>query len=114
MLDKVLDTIGASQDTVLDLQAQLVSIPALGPENADFGCPAENPKADFVRHWLQQRLQPLGDYTTQDINSPDDRVDSGYRPNIAALIPGKDTSRTFWVISHLDVVPPGRPEPLGK
>jgi succinyl-diaminopimelate desuccinylase len=23
------------------------------------------------------------------------------------LIPGADTSRTFWVIAHLDVVPPG-------
>ncbi len=31
----------------------------------------------------------------------------GHRPNIAALIPGADASRTFWVIAHLDVVPPG-------
>ncbi len=103
MLDKVLENIGASQDTVIDLQAQLVSIPALGPENAEFGCPAENPKADFVRQWLQN----LGNCTIQDINAPDERVDRGYRPNIVALIPGKDTSRTLWIISHLDVVPSG-------
>ncbi len=103
MLDKVLENIGASQDTIIDLQAQLVSIPALGPENADFGCPAEIPKADFVRQWLQN----LGNCTIQDINAPDDRVDAGYRPNIAALIPGKDQSRTLWIISHMDVVPPG-------
>ncbi len=103
MLDKVLDTIKGLRGTVVDLQAQLVSIPALGPENADPGCPAEIPKADFVRQWLQD----LGNCTIQDVNAPDDRVDAGYRPNIAAIIPGKDQSRTFWIISHLDVVPSG-------
>jgi succinyl-diaminopimelate desuccinylase len=34
-------------------------------------------------------------------------VPCGHRPNLALRIPGKDTSRTFWIIAHLDVVPPG-------
>ncbi len=29
------------------------------------------------------------------------------RPNLLALFNGKDPSRTFWILSHIDVVPPG-------
>ena len=31
----------------------------------------------------------------------------GYRPNIAAKIMGKNTEKTIWIVSHMDVVPPG-------
>ncbi|MDZ7374805.1 MAG: M20 family metallo-hydrolase, partial [candidate division KSB1 bacterium] len=43
----------------------------------------------------------------EEVNCPDDRVPAGYRPNLVARIRGKDPSRTVWIMSHLDVVPPG-------
>ena len=43
----------------------------------------------------------------REMNAPAADVPCGYRPNLAAVLPGKDTSRTFWIISHIDVVPPG-------
>lgn len=43
----------------------------------------------------------------EEIPAPDNAVDCGFRPNVAAVVPGRDASRTFWVISHTDIVPPG-------
>jgi succinyl-diaminopimelate desuccinylase len=37
-------------------------------------------------------------------------VACGFRPNLAAVVPGRDASATFWVISHTDIVPPGDAE----
>ena len=50
---------------------------------------------------------PWGLADIREFNAPDPSVSCGYRPNIAAVIPGKNTSQTLWVISHIDVVPPG-------
>ncbi len=96
-LGQYLDTQG---DTVVDIQKNLVARVALGPENDGVG---EGEKAAWVRKYLQK----LGVSRITDIDAPDPRVPDGVRPNIAAVIPGKDASRTFWVISHLDVVPSG-------
>jgi succinyl-diaminopimelate desuccinylase len=41
------------------------------------------------------------------INAPDKRVPNGYRPNIVATFNGSTKNNTLWIITHLDVVPPG-------
>lgn len=100
MLDTVLSFLDAGRDEIIALQRRLTAIPALGPLNSGDG---ERAKADdLVRY-----LRGLGLADIREINAPDERVSCGHRPNIAALIPGADASRTFWVIAHLDVVPPG-------
>ncbi|MFH1116475.1 MAG: M20 family metallo-hydrolase, partial [Pseudomonadota bacterium] len=38
---------------------------------------------------------------------PDERVPEGVRPNLLAVFNGRDASRTLWILSHIDVVPPG-------
>jgi succinyl-diaminopimelate desuccinylase len=43
------------------------------------------------------------------VPAPDDRVSDGVRPNLLALFQGNDASRTLWILSHIDVVPPGDP-----
>ena len=54
-----------------------------------------------------------GSVQTRDVDlaplgiAPDETVPCGFRPNLAAIIPGEDTERTFWIISHVDVVPAG-------
>lgn len=102
LLTKLLAGLDEERDTVINLQRLLVSIPALGPENGGQG---ERAKADALKKWLQaQGLPDVVEY-----NAPDPRVPCGHRPNLALILPGQDTSRTFWVIAHLDVVPPGDP-----
>lgn len=89
-----------SREYLTELQRSLVSIPALGPRNGGDG---ERDKAD----WLKGHLASLGLGKVVELNAPDADVSCGYRPNLAVKLPGADTSRTLWIISHLDVVPPG-------
>ena len=100
MLDALLPFLDSQRDTVIDLQRELTAIPALGPDN---GGPGEREKADR----LKALLAAMGLPEVREINAPDPRVPCGHRPNLALVMPGRDTSRTFWVISHLDIVPPG-------
>ncbi len=102
MLDALLSRIADQRQTVIDLQRELTAIPALGPDN---GGPGEREKADR----LTALLAAMGFAAPREINAPDPRVPCGHRPNLAVVVPGADTSRTFWVISHLDIVPPGDP-----
>ncbi|BBD07598.1 M20 family metallo-hydrolase [Desulfovibrio ferrophilus] len=102
MSETLIKRIHSMSDEVVDLQRKLVAIPALGPDNDGDG---EKEKADFLIDYLKG----LGVEDIREINAPDDRVSCGYRPNIMAFIPGEDASRTFWIISHTDIVPPGDP-----
>ncbi|MEW5772633.1 MAG: M20 family metallo-hydrolase [Thermodesulfobacteriota bacterium] len=102
MLDAVLSRLDAAAPEVVALQRDLVAIPALGPANDGEG---ETAKAA----WLLARLRSLGLPEVRELNAPDSRVPSGSRPNLAARIPGRDPSRTLWVIAHMDIVPAGDP-----
>lgn len=100
MPSSILEHIARQSDTVVDLQRSLVSIPAIGPDNGGDG---ERVKTDFMRAYLAG----MGLADVAEYQAPDPRVSCGHRPSLAAVIPGRDASRTFWVISHLDVVPQG-------
>lgn len=100
MLDSVLAFLDTQRDEIIALQRRMTAIPALGPLNGGDG---ERPKADDLVLYLKGLGLPEAIWA----NAPDDRVSCGHRPNLAVVIPGADTSRTFWTISHLDVVPPG-------
>lgn len=100
MLERCLDHIDTMTSELLDLQKNLVSIPALGPLNGGHG---EKQKAD----WLKGRLESMGLGPVRELNAPDQSVPCGYRPNLATVLPGEDNSRTLWIISHIDIVPPG-------
>lgn len=100
MSETVISRIDAMTEEVVALQRKLVSIVALGPDNDGDG---EKDKADY----LIGTLKGYGIADIRELNAPDERVSCGYRPNVVAIIPGEDTSRTFWIISHTDVVPAG-------
>lgn len=100
MINQIFDHIDELVPELVELQQNLVAIPALGPLNDGIG---EKDKAD----WLKNRLEQMGLGPVHELNAPATDVPCGYRPNIAAILPGTDTSRTFWVISHIDIVPPG-------
>ncbi|MCJ2163900.1 MULTISPECIES: M20 family metallo-hydrolase [unclassified Pseudodesulfovibrio] len=99
-MDALFCELDKQSEAVVELQSKLTAIPALGPMNGGDG---EKEKAEF----LLDHLKSMGLADIREFNAPDPSVPCGYRPNIAAVIPGKKTSQTLWVISHIDVVPPG-------
>jgi succinyl-diaminopimelate desuccinylase len=86
------------REEMVSLQRELVSRVAVGP---DQGGPGEGEKALF----LKDLLTGWG-LTVDDYPAPDPRVAGGERPNLVAFLPGARPEKV-WVLSHLDVVPPG-------
>ncbi len=89
-----------SVEDMVALQAELTARPAIGPENGGTG---EWDKSNCLEEYLAQR--GLGG--AQHCDAPDSRVPEGTRPNFAVLVPGAKDFPRVWVMSHLDVVPPG-------
>ncbi len=92
--------LNTQKQQVIKLQKDLVSIPALSPENGGEG---EYRKAKYILSYLKK----YNELEIRELHAPDNRVPSKVRPNIAALLKGKDTSTTLWIVSHMDIVPPG-------
>jgi len=87
-------------DRMIDVQRRLVAIPALGPDNGGDG--------EYLKS--REMIKILGEFGLNDIQEydcPDERVSKKVRPNLAAIVTGKDRNKTLWVLSHLDVVPVG-------
>jgi succinyl-diaminopimelate desuccinylase len=90
----------ALRPEMIEMQKKLTAFAAVGP---DSGGPGEAEKADWLKQWLDDNGFP----EVREYNAPDDRVPAGYRPNLFTVIPGKDTSKTVWILAHTDVVPEG-------
>jgi succinyl-diaminopimelate desuccinylase len=95
---KICSTIASYRESMIHLQRELVSRVAVGP---DQGGPGEAEKATFLTHLLQSWGLKVDNFP-----APDDRVAGGARPNLVAWLPGR-SAKKIWVLSHLDVVPPG-------
>jgi succinyl-diaminopimelate desuccinylase len=91
--------IESMRDAMIRMQTELTARPALGPSNGGIG---EIEKSDY----LKERLTALGLHVTEH-KAPDERVPCGYRPSLIAFMPGRNRNRTVWIMTHLDVVPPG-------
>jgi len=85
---------------IIRVQSELSAIPALSPENGGEG---EVKKAEYIKNLLSKL--PYDSF--EEINAPDDRVPEGYRPNFIFKINGKSSEKTIWIMSHMDIVPPG-------
>ena len=95
---RVSERLGQYREEMIELQRELVRRVAVGP---DQGGPGEGEKAEF----LQNLLTGWG-LKVENYPAPDPRVAGGERPNLVAWLPGPRPEKT-WVLSHLDVVPPG-------
>lgn len=84
----------------VDFLARICSIPALGPDNQGTG---EMRKYEVIR----ETVSGLAPDRILEVHAPDSRVPDGVRPNLLAIFGGKDSSRTVWILTHVDVVPPG-------
>ena len=79
---------------------ELIRVPAIAPENSGEG---ESRKAEK----LMQTLEAVGFDKIEHFDADDKRVPSKKRPNVVAYCYGENTAEKLWIISHLDVVPPG-------
>ena len=100
LFEKVAKTINGYTDFAIETERRLTAVPALDPDSGGDG---ESEKAELIL----QILEEIGvdDVTVHDC--PDERVSTGVRPNIVAKLPGQDSSRTVWIMAHMDVVPVG-------
>ncbi len=88
------------KNDVIELQRRLTAVPALNPESGGEG---EWKKAGV----LQKFLQRYGFPAPVHHDTPDPRTPEGTRPNFFVRIRGKKEKPCIWVMTHLDVVPPG-------
>jgi succinyl-diaminopimelate desuccinylase len=100
-LKQLFTQIDGYREDVINFETNLTKIPALGPESGGDG---EREKAALVKEWVSRHLQPDD---LQEYRAPDTRVSYGYRPNLVARFNGHSDKRTVWIMTHLDVVPPG-------
>ena len=97
---RVSQRIDSYREAMIELQIALSAAPAVGPENGGDG---ELLKADL----LKDRLIQMGFKNFRNYDAPDNRVSSGIRPNFITTIEGKNKNKFTWIITHLDIVPPG-------
>ncbi|MBC7363853.1 MAG: M20 family metallo-hydrolase [Candidatus Aminicenantes bacterium] len=100
LFSKLAKRIESFRDEMVDLQTRLCAIPAIAPSSGGEG---EAKKAEFLENYLKQSGFP----EIKVIKAPDLEAPAGYRPNLIAVYPGKNSSKTIWVMTHMDVVPPG-------
>lgn len=96
---KLPERIAAHEKDMVDLLSSLIRIPAIGPKNGGEG---ESEKAKWLRAYCEKH-----GFKVEQYDAPDSVVGSGKRPSLLVRLKGKSSARTLWVMSHLDVVPPG-------
>lgn len=97
---KITDTIDSFRNRMIDMQIKLCSFPAISPSSGGEG---ETKKAEFLLEFLND-----GGFTDIEVfKAPDPDSPSGDRPNILATYKGEKSSKKIWIMTHMDVVPPG-------
>ena len=99
-LEEIFARIDGYGNQVVQIQSALTCRVAMGPENGGTG---EHEKAGFVKGLLEA----MDPDVLEELRAPDERAQDGYRPNLVAKWDGDPSEPTVWVLSHLDVVPPG-------
>ncbi|MFZ0965941.1 MAG: M20 family metallo-hydrolase [Candidatus Bathyarchaeia archaeon] len=97
---KVFSEIEKLKTDMTSVLMELIRIPAVAPENGGAG---ELKKAEK----LLQILDAEGFDKIERFDAEDERVPSKRRPNVIAYSYGENSSEKLWIITHLDVVPPG-------
>ncbi|MDR2964832.1 MAG: M20 family metallo-hydrolase [Treponema sp.] len=101
MKDQLFKWIDNSIPLAIELETELTKRPAVSPESGGEG---ELDKCLFLEEWLKSH----GITQLERYDAPDRNAKGGIRPNLIATISGSDeTKERLWIMSHLDVVPPG-------
>jgi len=92
----------ALRSEMVEALMRLIRVPAISP---DYGGEGEYEKAEA----LLEIMEGWGFDRVERYDAPDPRAKGGVRPNIIAYYYGEegDEGERLWILSHLDVVPPG-------
>ncbi|MDY7028012.1 MAG: M20 family metallo-hydrolase [Spirochaetota bacterium] len=96
-IDKKIESMGS---LAVELQRGLTERPAVPP---NMGGTGEAERAAYLKEWFRGQ----GIAGIEQFDAPDERVEGGVRPNLIVTLPGKSHAKSVWIISHLDIVPPG-------
>jgi len=99
--DKLFKEVENLKPQMIEKLIEINRVPAVAPENGGEG---EMEKAAK----LTQFLETVGFDKIERHDADDGRVPSGKRPNVIAILLG-ETKQRLWIVTHLDVVPPGEP-----
>lgn len=88
------------RDEMIDMQVRLTALPAIAPASGGEG---EGKRAEYLARFLEAN----GFVDIQLLKAPDLDAPAGFRPNLLARYKGKSAARTIWVMTHMDIVPPG-------
>ncbi len=100
LIEKLFAKITELEDESVELMKKMITINSVGPASDG---PGEQEKADFLENYLGQ----IGFKEVLNYPAPDKRVANGERPNLVAVLPGKNPGKTLWILSHTDIVPAG-------
>jgi succinyl-diaminopimelate desuccinylase len=95
-IEDIFSAVENKRDEILATFMEMLRIPALAPVNGGEG---EGRKAEYLISVLEKLgMDDITVHTAEDTHP---------RPNVIAVKHGLDRSRRLWVMSHMDVVPPG-------
>lgn len=100
IIKKVLKRVESFEKEMTSSLLEMCKIPAIGPLSRGNG---EVERSEFL-------INLISDFGFDEIlpyNTQDDRVPSGYRPNIVAKLNGENCNKTIWIVVHMDTVPSG-------
>jgi len=98
---RIFSEIEKQKNRMTQALTELIRTPAIAPENGGEG---ELKKAEK----LMQMLELVGFDKIERYDAEDERVPSKKRPNIIAYCYGQSDAERLWIVTHLDVVPPGK------
>jgi succinyl-diaminopimelate desuccinylase len=100
MEKQISEKIDGYRDYAIELETGLTAIPAISPDAGGQG------ELDKML-WLETELKKLKFDEMIRVDCPDPRAKGGVRPNLIARYKGQSSAKTLWIMSHIDVVPPG-------
>ena len=98
--ERVFSEIENQKNEMTQALMELIRVPAIAPQNDGEGELKKSEK-------LMQILERIGFDEIERCDAEDERAPSKVRPNIIAYYRGENTAERLWIITHMDVVPPG-------
>jgi len=99
--DGLMEAVDKQSARMVEDFCSLLRVKAIGPESGGDG---EKARAEHIMALARR----LGLPDIEVLESPDERVPSGVRPNLIIRAKGR-SPRKLWVVTHMDTVPEGDP-----
>ncbi len=93
------ERIGRLEPEMIEMQRRLVALPAISPVSGGDG---EKAKVEYLSGLLRSWGLEVTEYRAPDHSAP-----CGYRPSLTARVKGRKQRPALWLMTHIDVVPPG-------